>query len=380
MTDRAGTETEGKATEGGLTGWEAACADRTRQTPFLALHGPRLLANVQDMAARVASRGGRSTPHLKSHKCLEVARAQRAAGATRATVATVAEAEVALAAGFESVLVAYPPLPGEHTRALADLAGRCHVTVTCCRPEHIAALAATGAPFDVYWEVDSGTRRLGTPPGPQTAQAVAAAPFDARVRLRGLMTFAGHAYGATGEAALAAVRDQQDRALEETRRALAERGLAAPVLSVGVTPLARLDTDLADEYRYGNYVFYDATQVALGGPDSSACSLAVISTVVDVPAADRLVLDAGSKSLPAERMTELTLGFGLVAGRPGLVIEKLYEEHGLVRSAGPHGLKPGDRVAVIPNHACTTVNLFSRYVVYDGESFTDTWPIRARRR
>ncbi|TYB42263.1 alanine racemase [Actinomadura chibensis] len=365
-------------------GWTAACADGGPPTPFLALHHPRLLANIGDVAARVAGHGGRSTPHQKTHKSAEIAKAQVAAGATRATVATAAEAGLAFDAGFGSVLVAYPPVPGERTRALAALTERGRVAVTCSRPEHVGALAATGADFDVYWEIDSGTKRLGTAPGRATADAVAASAFGARVRLRGLMTFAGHAYAATGAAGLAAVRDQQDDALESTREALAERGLAgrgaeAPVLSVGVTPLARLESGRADEYRYGNYVFYDATQVALGGPAAAECALAVVSTVVDVPAPDRLVLDAGSKSLPAERMTPLTPGFGLVDGHPGIVIEKLYEEHGLAGSAEPHGLAPGDRVAVVPNHACTAVNLFTQYAVYDGTSFVDTWPIRARR-
>ncbi|MGW3766736.1 alanine racemase [Actinomadura verrucosospora] len=364
----------------GGDGWAALCAGDGPPTPFLALRHSRLMANIREMADRVTGRGGHSTPHLKTHKCLEIARAQVAAGAARATVATVAEAALAFDAGFPSVLVAYPPVPGERVRALTALTGRGRVAVTCSRPEHVAALAATGAEFDVYWEVDSGTRRLGTAPGPPTAESVAAAPFGGRVRLRGLMTFAGHAYGATDAAGLAAVRDQQDEALESTGAALAGRGIEAPVHSVGVTPLARLESGRAHEYRYGNYVFYDATQVALGGPDAAECALAVISTVVDVPAPDRLVLDAGAKSLPAERMTALTPGFGLVDGHPGIVVEKLYEEHGLAGSAEPHGLAPGDRVAVIPNHACTAANLFGRYEVHDGTSFADTWPIQARRR
>ena len=181
---------------GGDGGWTAACAGDGPPTPFLAVHHPRLLANVQDMAARVRGHGGHCTPHLKTHKCVEIARAQVTAGATRATVATTAEADLAFDAGFDSVLVAYPPVPGERTRALAALTARGRVGVTCSRPAHITALAATGAEFDVYWEIDSGTRRLGTAPGQATADAITAAPFDARTRLRGLMTFAGHAYAA----------------------------------------------------------------------------------------------------------------------------------------------------------------------------------------
>ncbi|WP_329521269.1 alanine racemase [Spirillospora sp. NBC_01491] len=366
--------------------WQAARADRGRQTPFLAVDHPRLIGNIRDMAGRVARRGGASTPHLKTHKNLQIARAQVAAGATAATVATVAEAHLAFDAGFESVLFAYPPFPGGRLRALPELAERGRVAVTCHSAEQVALLAGLGGAYDVYWEVDSGTGRLGTAPGEPTAAAAASARFGDRVRLRGLMTFAGHAYGARAPEELVAVRDQQDRALFDSRAALASRGIDVPVRSVGVTPLAPVDSGEAEEYRYGNYVFYDATQVALaetapGGPGLDDCALAVISTVVDAPSEGRLVLDAGAKSLPAEKMTSLSSGFGAVAGHPDIVIDKLYEEHGLAsRGAGSRDLKPGDRVAVIPNHACTAVNLFHQYAVYDASSFVETWPIQARRR
>ncbi|GLY73902.1 alanine racemase [Actinoallomurus iriomotensis] len=359
--------------------WTAACADQGRPTPFLAVDHTRIERNIRDMADRVAGYGGRSTPHLKTHKCLEIARMQAAAGARTATVATVTEAHLAFDAGFESVLVAYPPVPDWRARALRELTERGSVGVVCCRAEHVRSLERTGASFDVYWEVDSGAARLGTPPGEATAAAIASAPFGDRLPLRGLMTFAGHAYGAHDAASLAAVLDEQDRALRESAAALAAHGVGAPVRSVGVTPLARLESGEADEYRYGNYVFYDATQVALGGPGVDECALVVVTTVVDVPAPDRFVVDAGSKSLPAERMTSLTEGFGSVAGRPGLVLAKLYEEHGLGTASAPHGLRPGERIAVIPNHACTAVNLYHQYAVYDDSSFVETWPVHARR-
>jgi len=175
--------------------WTVACADQRRQTPFLAVDHTRIQRNIQDMADRVAGYGGRSTPHLKSHKCREIARMQVAGGSRTATVATVTEAHLAFDAGFESVLVAYPPVPDWRARALLELTERGPVGVVCCRPEHVRALERTGGSFDVYWEVDSGTARLGTLPGEETATAIASAAFGDRLPLRGLMTFAGHAYG-----------------------------------------------------------------------------------------------------------------------------------------------------------------------------------------
>lgn len=362
------------------TSWQQALEVEGLRTPFLALDLPRLMANIEDMAHRVHARGGRMTPHQKTHKCVEIGRLQTQSGAERATVATVAEARLAFDSGFSSVLVAYPPIPHWRAGDYAELTELGAVAVTCSTPEQVEALNATGASFEVYWEVDSGTKRLGTSPGSGTATSIGRSPFLSRTPLTGLMTFAGHAYGATNEVELQAVRQQQDTALSETQAALQWLPDHEKQLSVGVTPLARVDSDLASEYRYGNYVFYDASQVALGGPRLDECSLAVVSTVIDVPGETRLVIDAGAKSLPAETMTACATGLGAVVGHPEIVIEKLFEEHGLCASDRPHRLQVGDRVAVIPNHACTAVNLYSQYSVFNDSGHIDTWPIQGRRR
>jgi D-serine deaminase-like pyridoxal phosphate-dependent protein len=174
------------------------------------------------------------------------------------------------------------------------------------------------------------------------------------------------------------VREAQDDSLAESMAALhGEAGHL--VLSVGTTPLARFESGKASEYRYGNYVFKDATQVALGGAEIADCALAVITTVLDTPSPTRIVLDAGSKSLPAETMSPLTRGFGIVADRPDLCLARLYEEHGLCESEQPHGLRAGDRLAIIPNHACTCANFHDEYVVYSDGSPGDVWPVRAKR-
>lgn len=356
---------------------EAACQIDDR-TPFLALHQPTLDANLARAATAVQTRGGVSTPHLKTHKSPEIARRQLAAGSVRATVATMAEADLALRAGFSALLVAYPPVGAHRLDALVMLAERCNVAVTCSRPEHVDSLRSAPGRFEVYWEVDSGTARLGTAPGQATFDAITRCDFDERVRLTALMTFAGFAYSATTSAELAACRDQQDQALADCADLLADVAFGLR-RSVGVTPLLHIDTADNNEFRYGNYVFNDTTQVALGAADPGDCALAVISTVIDVRDEHRAILDAGAKAIPGEQMTSLTTGFGAVQGRPGLVLEKLFEEHALCRSEEPHRLRVGERVALVPNHACTAANLHGHYTVVDDSGAIDAWTIAARR-
>jgi D-serine deaminase-like pyridoxal phosphate-dependent protein len=359
--------------------WEQICADGTVPTPFLALDYQRLRANLEAMAARVHGLGGRLWPHLKTHKSREIARLQARLGAGGATVATLAEAEMAIECGFTDLLVAYPPVPAARARAVAGLADRARVAVSCSEAGQVAFLGAAGTPVGVYWEVDVGSGRLGTAPGEETAQAVERMASASGAQYRGLLAFAGHAYRATSGEELRAVQAAQDEALRTTAEALARRGITG-VLSVGTTPLSMVDTGLADEYRFGNYVFYDATQVALGSASIDQCALAVIGTVIGTPGPGRAVIDAGSKALPAERMSPLTPDLGLVYGHPEARVVGLYEEHGLLTFPPSDPLRLGDRVAVIPNHACTCVNLHGSYTVYSagpGDS-AERWPVTAR--
>ena len=45
---------------------------------------------------------------------------------------------------------------------------------------------------------------------------------------------------------------------------------------------------------------------------------------------------------------------------PSITIERLSEEHSVARVLPTSRLKPGDRVRIIPNHACTVTNLANR--------------------
>lgn len=129
--------------------------------------------------------------------------------------------------------------------------------------------------------------------------------------------------------------------------------------------------------RPGNYVFYDATQVALGLIEPPGCALTVLATVIGRPDPRRVILDAGSKALSAERLTPRAPGFGLVLGHAELTVERLYEQHAIISALRPSDLRVGERVRIIPNHACTTANLHRRVLVAENDDVVDIWSIGA---
>lgn len=322
--------------------------------------------NLASMTALAAAAGLALRPHAKTHKSAAIGRRQVALGAVGLTVATLQEAEMFAAAGIQDLLVVHPPV-GPKRSALASLAERVRRLAVALDTVELAR--GLDERIEVMWEVDSGGHRLGTPPGEPTAERVAElVGLVGSARFRGLLTHGGHAYAGDREAA---ARDEAE-ALATSAAAIRERGIEVRELSVGSTPTAAFAATAAavgvTEMRPGTYVFGDANQVRLGACALADCALGVVATVVSVPEPGRLVLDAGSKAISSDLRAGVGSGHGIVLGHPRLVIDRLSEEHAVV--LGDSGLRVEDRVLVIPNHVCTTVNLHRRLVGIDGGEFS----------
>ncbi|MBX3028999.1 MAG: hypothetical protein KF809_02450 [Chloroflexi bacterium] len=133
--------------------------------------------------------------------------------------------------------------------------------------------------------------------------------------------------------------------------------------------------------RAGNYVFHDRKQVSLGVASIDDCALTILATVVSRPAPRRYVVDAGIKTLAGEDYGWGT--YGVLLDRPDVVISWAAEEHGVIDlppSVVDPGLAIGDRVRILPNHACGVANMHDELVVVEGERVLDRWPVIARGR
>jgi len=216
-------------------------------TPYLQVDLDVLETNVAAMADHAANRGLALRPHAKTHKCVEIARRQLAAGAVGLTVATVAEAEVFAAAGVEDLFVAYPlwvdAAKGARLRRLSE---RAVLTVGVDSVESVRALAAQLPGARVLVEVDSGQHRSGIDPA--TAGELAEAAAHAGLEIVGVFTFPGHSYSPGVQAEVAA---QESRALRTAVASMTEHGHPPAVVSGGSTPTVA-DTD-ADVLIYHYY-------------------------------------------------------------------------------------------------------------------------------
>ena len=347
----------------------------TRATPYVAVDLDVLEANIAAMEASATARGLAMRPHVKTHKCLEIARRQVAAGATGITVATVAEAEVFVDAGFPDVFIAYPlwvdAARGARLRALAGRAAL-RVGVESVDGARTVARHAGHDTVDVLVEVDSGHHRTGVPP--ERAGQVAEAATDAGLQVRGVFTFPGHSY-APGQTVTAA--GDEASALRIAADALRAAGLEPDVVSGGSTPSAgSTNGDVLTEMRPGVYVFNDAQQFELGSARPGQVALTVLATVVS-RTDDRIVLDAGSKVLGADRPSWAT-GFGRLLDHLEARVVELSEHHATVTFPADALPRLGEVVRIMPNHVCAAVNLVDDLVIVRRGREIDSWPVAAR--
>lgn len=363
-------------------------------TPLVLVDRPKLLRNIARQQAAASAHGLRLRPHAKTHKSPAIAAWQIGRGAVGICCAKLGEAEVFAEAGVTDIRLPYPVNPANASRVLA-LMDRATISIIV---DHLDVargwsdvMRRAGRRLSVLVKIDVGFHRCGVDPrrvdAPAFVREVAAMPG---LDLRGLLSHAGQGYGAASEEELKTIAAEESALLAEVKAAGARDGIALDEISVGATPTFRftLGQPGLTEVRPGNYVYYDRTQIALRSATADDCALTVLAMVVSKPAPDRIILDSGSKTLTtdAARGIDKPAGYGailtdLTGATPddSLVIERLSEEHAVVRAlAGTTPLEPGDRVRIIPNHACVVSNLADRIHLVDGLEILDTLPVAAR--
>ena len=367
-------------------------------TPAVLVDREKMEKNISEMS-RVAGAGSmKLRPHAKTHKSVEIARLQIASGASGLTVAKMGEAEVMFRAGFTDICVAYP-VRGFRVELLAGLLARgAQVSTLVDAPGGVAELeegigeACPEGGLTVLLKVDVGLGRCGVKPFSEECLELAAALSSSRrLRFGGILSHSGHAYAAASPAEVRRIGEEEAEVMIELASHLEEKGFPVEEVSLGATPTVRFSAARkgVTELRPGNYVFNDASQIALGSAASGDCALTVLASVVSAFPDGRAVLDAGSKTLGLDRGahgSRLLTGYGFLLSDLGgsalddtLLLEKLSEEHGLLRSSA-RPVREGRKLRIIPHHACAVMNLTDAFYLVDSERVVDILPVDARGR
>lgn len=354
------------------------------ETPVAVVDLGVVRRNAEGAAAYAARHGLTWRPHVKTHKSLGIARIQLEAGARGLTVATAREAEV-MAEVCDDLLFAYPPVSPRTLDRLLNLPERVRLAVALDSAECLQGLArafsGAGRMARVVVEADVGLGRTGLGVPEEVVELARKVDSLPGVGFEGLLFYPGH---------IRLPAEEQDGPLEELAERVEELlevlervGLPPSTVSGGSSPTLWRSHEIPGltEIRAGMCIYHDRDLVKLGvARDLSDCAYTVLSTVVSVPGPDRFVLDAGSKALSKEVLPSGGEGYGLMPERGGLLVSALSEEHAVVRvPPGSEMPRVGERLRVVPNHVCVSVNLQEGFVALDGEDW-ELWPVDARGR
>jgi len=365
----------------------------TIKTPSLLLDVERVRHNAAKMSSRMKAFETNLRPHIKTHKCVEVARIQTEGHSGGITVSTLAEARAFLSNGFRDITYA---VPIEHRK----FAEACEISKMCERfavitdntevPKALNEAARNaGIKLDVFLKVDCGYHRCGVEPNTKEAHEIPRSIADSsNLNFAGILTHAGHSYNAHSKEEVFEIAQRERDVMKGFAEDLFEHGVQVPVVSVGSTPTMVSVDNLGgiNEARPGNYIFFDAFQATLGSCAFEDCALTVLSAVVHHDRTrKKIILDAGAIALSKDRgavQLDSNCGYGRVLDLDGndlgLFVSSLSQEHGVIYVEDEevfNRLTVGSRVRVLANHSCLTAAQYTHYNVIEGESIVDRWQI-----
>lgn len=365
----------------------------TLKTPSLVLDVARVKRNAQRMTQRVKEREVDLRPHVKTHKCIEVARIQTAGHSGAVTVSTLAEARAFASHGFSKITYAIPIERGKFTEAI-ELSRDCEelslITDDVDVPNELNEAARNAnVNLNVFLKVDCGYHRCGVEPGNPDAVEIPRLITDAsNLRFGGILTHAGHSYHATAKSELASYATTERDVMAGFAEVLRKEVGEVPIVSIGSTPTITTVDHLngIDEVRPGNYIFFDAFQATLGSCSFEDCALTVLASVVHRDATrKKVILDSGAIALSKDRGPvdiNPTCGYGRVLDLAGsdlnVTVGEMSQEHGVVFTHDDQTfdqLKVGTRVRVLANHSCLTAAQHTYYNILEGEEIVDRWQI-----
>ena len=318
-------------------------------------------------------------PHLKTAKSPQVARLLLEAGAVGICVAKLSEAEVMLAGGIDDLLITTELAGRVKASRLAELMRRwpdAHVSVVVDSWEGASALdAALPRAVDTLIDVNVAQDRCGVIPADALALADRLRTLE-RIRIVGLQGYEGNLQHVRDAQERQVLCDQAMERLASAAKDLRAGGHVVDVVSTGGTGTAEFcaEHDVVTEVQPGSFMFMDVDYQQTGGVPYEP-ALTALATVISRPNADRVVIDAGLKTLSNDS------GPARPADLSHWTYQHAGDEHGIL-TAGPAAqrreLGVGDRVTLIPSHIDTTVNLHDVLYTHRERELRGTWAIAAR--
>jgi D-serine deaminase-like pyridoxal phosphate-dependent protein len=363
------------------------------KTPSLIVDYQRMKRNAEAMTKRAKSLNVTLRPHVKTHRCLEIARLQTENNFGGIMVSTLSEAHFFAKNGFSDITYGVPIERGKFAEAIAIAKNIERFSVLTDDAETVNELNKTAklenAKINVFVKIDVGYHRCGVEPHtPETFEIPRLISDSSNLNFAGILTHAGHSYHADTTEKLLKVAQSEKDLMRNLADNLRNKGLEVPTVSIGSTPTLSVINDLTGitEFRAGNYIFYDAFQATLGSCSFEDCALTVLAAVIHRDSTrKKIVVDAGAVALSKDRGAvefDANCGYGRVYDLAGndlnLRVGSLSQEHGEIFVTDEKifdSLKVGSRVRILANHSCLTALQHSHYHVLDDGKIVNRWEI-----
>lgn len=345
------------------------------ETPAMVVDLDALEYNISTMAAAFANTGTLLRPHVKNHKCPEIAKLQIAAGAEGVTCATVNEAEGMFRGGITDILIANEVVgPAKIARLIRIAGDGADIKVAVDSEANARALSSAAALSNteicILVDLDVGLHRCGIEPGQPAADLAATIVSLPGLRLIGLMAFDGHVFAQNEVAARAAVCRESMQMAVETKRLIEDLGISCPVISASSTKSYETAFEFADvtEIQAGMYLFMDTTYQSKFPDSPFRQALFVLSTVIS-RRGDRAVADAGMKTVAGFR------GPPAVRDREDCQASGLSAEHVSLDLTADSDLAVGDLLWLAPSWGDGISALHDKIHAIRAGTVEHVWPI-----
>lgn len=346
------------------------------QTPAILVREGVLENNMRAFQEKCDRFGKHLWPMIKTHKSTELSRRQREIGADGFLCGTLDECEALCEAGFDNIMYAYPVAGEISCNRAAVLAKKCSFYVRLDGTDAAEMLndAAMkhGVTINYTIIIDCGLHRFGVHPE-KTADLARELEKYRNLRFSGISSHSGHVYGEADPDQVPMYAKEEQEALHKAVAELKKAGFEPKLVTTGSTPTFQynVNDEFIQIFHPGNYIFNDAIQIGNGTAREEDCALVVYATVISHPREDLFICDAGAKCLGLDQGAHgnaSVKGYGYVIDHPELTVAGLSEEVGKIHVDSPTDLKVGDRIMIIPNHACSAANLTDYLICMDEEN------------
>ncbi len=343
------------------------------QTPALILDKKILLENIKAMNSLLEGSNMKLRPHYKSHKCDYLAHLQIQNGAKGMTCAKLSEAIDLADSGIEDILIANQIVDPKKIRRLADLAGDCRLTVCVDDADNIKMLSeaaiASGNTIHCLIEYEVGMQRCGVSSKEEVLKLAELIEKSENLVFDGLQVYAGHISHVENLAEREEATLNNYTKIKDVISFLNKHNISVNIVSGGSTGTAQVKVKdgIYNELQAGSYLFMDATYKNLNLPFEN--SLFILSTVVSKKNG-LTVVDSGVKTCGVDQ------GMPEIVGNEAELIVASEEHFQLHNLKNPLGI--GEKVKLIPGHCCSTVNLFDKIYLVDGDTVVDRIIITAK--